>query len=114
MKLGPYDAKDFSDNNPAFTKTGGDNWFMILNNTLYINGDLKQKFEDFSLSPCRVWLSKDGKRYAVVSDDSILFSDGSSYPYPVKIDSQEKNGKVFMIWLSLEKKKDLAIYSREL
>jgi hypothetical protein len=112
-KLGPFDAKEFSGDNPAFAKTGGDNWFMILNNALYINGDLKKKFESFHLSSCRVWLSKDGERYAIVSDDSILFSDGSAYAFPIKIDSVEKDGKILMVWVSLENKTDLVLYSRE-
>jgi hypothetical protein len=113
-KIGPFDAKEFSGRNPAFTKTGGENWIMIVDNTLYVNGKVLQKFEGIDLQACRVWLSKDGKRFAVVSYEDIRFSDGSSFPYPLKMGSFEKDGKTLMRWVALENERELVEYTREL
>ncbi len=113
-KLGPFDVQGFYTDNPTFTKTGGDNWIMVIDDTLYINGVLVKKFENISLSTCNIWLSKDGKRYAIISYDKILFSDGSAYNYPLKPSSSEKDGKVYLNWLSLENEKDLVSFSKEI
>jgi|GEM_PF-2241434 hypothetical protein len=113
-KLGPFDPQSFYTDNPTFTRTGGDNWIMVRDNALYVNGALVKKFEDTDLDICKIWLSKDGKRYAIVNWDKIVFSDGSAYPYPVKVANQESNGKIIMKWVSLENERDLVLYSREI
>jgi hypothetical protein len=113
-KLGPFDAREFYFNSLTYTKTGGDNWIMRMDNTLYINGIEKRKFEDIDLNSCKVWLSKDGKKYAVASWDKIVFYDGAVYQYPIKITGLEKDGKIIMKWVSLENEKDLVVYSGEL
>lgn len=114
QKFGPYEAQRLSSDNPTFTKTGGDNWIMILDNTLYINGTLIKKFDNLDLNTCHIWLSKDGKRYAIVSYDKIVFSDATSYPYPIKTFAADKDGKTMIKWVCLENEKDLVVYSREL
>jgi hypothetical protein len=113
-KLGPFDTQTFYSNNPAFTRSGGDNWIMVVDNTLYINGKIIKKYEDTDLNTCRIWLSRDGKRYAIISYDKVIFSDGNSYSYPLVPSSYEKDGKIFIKWLSLEHEKDLVLYSKEL
>ena len=111
-KLGPFDPGTFSSNNPAFIKTGGENWIMSIDNNLYINGKQVKKFDDLDLNPCDIWVSKDGKRFAAASYDKIVFSDGSVYKYPIRINCIENNGKTTLKWISLENEKDVVLYSR--
>lgn len=113
-KLGPYKHDAFFSNNPGFTKTGGDNWIMIINNELYINGVKTNTLPDGGIDPCNVWLSRDGKKYAVLSYDKIYFSDGKVYENPLEPSAVEKDGKITVRWATLENEKDLVVYSREL
>ena len=89
---------------------------MIIDNALYINGLKIKQFstDNTSLNMCNIWISLDGKRYAVLSYKEILFSDGSSYPAPVNLDIEKKDGKTFLKWIALENEKDLVSYSKEL
>jgi hypothetical protein len=111
-KFGPYPAEQISSDNPAFCKTGEDNWYMILEDALFINGN-KVK-EGISSGTCNVWISGDGKRYAVVGYDKIIFSDGSSFTAPLKLEVETNNGKTVLKWLALENEKNLVFYSKEL
>lgn len=115
-KFGPYPASDIYESSPAFCRTGGDNWYMVSDNTLYINGvKVKQyAYDQISFSTCDVWLTPDGKRYAIAGYDKILFSDGSSGPAPLKTDCEMKDGKVILKWISLENGKDIVACSREI
>jgi hypothetical protein len=114
QKLGPFKPSDLYTNNPAFTKTGGENWIMVMDNTLYINGVVKKKFDDMDLNTCKIYLSADGKRFAVSSYDKILFYDGAEYSYPLEINIIDNGAKTTMKWVSLENEKDLVLYSRDL
>lgn len=113
-KLGPYDLNAFYSNNPAFTKTSGDNWIMIMDDVLYVNGGKVKEFPNTGISTCQTWLSKDGKKYVVVTYDKITFSDGKVYEYPIEPSVSEKDGKITVKWAALENEKDLVFYSREL
>jgi hypothetical protein len=115
-KFGPFPASEISENNPGFCITGGENWYMVLDNALYINGKLVKQYssDEIYLDICKIWISADGKRYVIESYDKILFSDGSTYPTPVKVDIEKKEGKTYLKWLSLENEKDLVLYSKEL
>ncbi|HEX2935750.1 MAG TPA: hypothetical protein VHO72_10390 [Bacteroidales bacterium] len=113
-KFGPYPVGSVSDNNPAFCKTGGDNWYMVLDNVLYINGLKVKEFNDISPSACNVWISADGKRWMVSDYDKMVFSDGSKYSAPIKISTENKEGKTILKWVSFENEKELISYSREL
>jgi hypothetical protein len=113
-KLGPYDLNAFYSDNPGFTKTGGENWIMTLNNALYINGTKVKDFPDMDLNACKTWVSSDGKRYVVISYDKIVFSDGKSYENPVEFTVEDKGGKLLVKWVSFENEKDLVLYSKSL
>lgn len=113
-KLGPYPHDAFYSTNPGFPATGGENWIMTVNNELYINGVKANVAPDVSIDPCHVWLSGDGKRYAVGSYDKIFFSDGKIYDHPLESAAAEKGGKLTIRWITLENEKDLVAYSREL
>lgn len=113
-KLGPYELNAFYSSNPAFTKTGGENWIMTLGETLYINGVKVKDYPDIDLNTCRIWLSADGKKYVIISYDKIIFSDGKAYDNPIEPNTAEKNGVINVSWVSLENEKDLVLYSRAL
>jgi len=115
-KFGPYPAQSISNNNPAFCKSGGGNWYMVLDNELYINGTSVKKFsyDEINVSTCNVWLSADGKKYAVTSYDKIIFSDGTSFTAPLKLEADGKDGKTMIKWISLENEKDLVAYTKDL
>lgn len=113
-KFGPYPVNSVSDNNPAFSKTGGDNWYMVLDNALYINGLKVKEFTDMYPSTCNVWISADGKRWMISDYDKMIFSDGSKYSAPIKISTENKEGKTILKWVSFENEKELISYSREL
>jgi hypothetical protein len=113
--LGKYPASKLSSDNPAFCQTGGDNWYMILDNNLYINGNLVRS-GDNSLyhNPCKIWISADGKRYAINDYSKILFSDGNSYPPPIQLKVEKSGTKTILKWIALENETDLVSYSKEL
>jgi hypothetical protein len=113
-KFGPYPVESISDYNPAFCKTGGENWYMLIDNTLYINGIKIKEFTDITPSTCNIWISTDGKRYVVIDYDKMYFSDGSKYNAPIKITTANKDGKTLFKWVAFENGKELISYSREL
>lgn len=113
-KYGPYDPSIFSTNNPGYCKTGGDNWFLIDGSDLYVNGRLLMNLGDEYPRPCDVWLSKDGLRAAVATFDKLYFSDGKTYPFPLRISLTDNGGTTYLSWISFEEEKHIVRYSRPL
>ena len=113
-KFGPYDPTIFGTNNPAYCKTGGDNWFLINGSDLFVNGKLLMNLGDEYPTSCDVWLSRDGMRAAVATYDKLYFSDGKIYPYPLRISLTEKDGTAYLSWISFEEQKHIVRYSRPL
>jgi hypothetical protein len=113
-KLGPYPIDSFSGNNPAFCKTGGENWFMTIGRKLYVNGAVLADLGSDNVSNDDIWLSPDGKRYAIKTYDNIKFSDGSTFNYPLMIRFSQKDGKTWITWVSLENERDIVLYSKPL
>ena len=113
-KFGPYDPKKITGYNPAFIKTGGDNWLLTLDSKLYINGKITRELSNERISPANIWLTEDGKRYVIIVYNRIEFSDGSVYKDPLKIRIMTDNKKITVWWLSFENGKDIVLYSRNL
>jgi hypothetical protein len=114
-KLGPYPKDTFDGSNPAFCKTGGENWFMTVESKLYINGIEVADLGTTGISNDNIWISNDGKRYAINTYDFIKFSDGSTYNFPIMIKVSKKDEKTILItWVSLENEKDIVLYSKPL
>jgi hypothetical protein len=111
-KFGPYNPKKITGYNPAFSKTGGDNWLLTMDSKLYINGKLVQSLPDEKISPANIWLTEDGKRYAVIVYNRIEFHDGKIFNDPLKIRISVANNKITVWWLSYENEKDIVLNSR--
>jgi len=58
--------------------------------------------------------SEDGKKYALLSYESLIFSDGVKFPFPLKLVTRVRNGETVFKWLALENKKDFVVYQRAL
>jgi hypothetical protein len=113
-KSGPYDPKKITVNNPAFIKTGGDNWVLTMDSKLFINGTAVKELRNEQITPANVWLTDDGKRYVIVVYNRIEFSDGSFYNDPLKIRIAINSNKITIWWLLLENEKDIVLYSKTL
>ena len=87
---------------------------MVIGNKLYVDGTLLKDFGDFYINPCDIWLSEDGRRYAVRSYDKLVFSDGNEYSFPLKVIWEKKNGVIHLSWVSFENERDIVLYSRDL
>jgi hypothetical protein len=109
-KLGPFENLN-----------SGETWFCRTNNGLlyrmgydvYLNGSKLYTLSD-TPDPCTFWLSSDSKRYAVVSYDKLLFSNGESYPYPLEVELIIENGKMYLSWVALENGTNLVLFKKEL
>jgi hypothetical protein len=108
-KYGPYDPKKITGYNPAFIKTGGDNWLLTMDSKLYINGKVTRDLTNERISPANIWLTEDGKRYVIIVYNRIEFSDGSVYKDPLKIRIMTDNKKITIWWLSFENGKDIVL-----
>jgi hypothetical protein len=114
-KIGPYKLGGYASDNPAFNITGGDNWYFIDENKLYVNGTLLKDFGDSSPSTNNIWLSPDGKRYAAfLNYEKLVFTDGQSFESPLDIKSDIQNGKAYLTWLTYNSNKQIVLYNKAL
>lgn len=113
-KFGPYNPRKISADNPAFIKTGGDNWLLTMDSRLYINGKAVRDLPNDQISPSNIWITEDGKRYVIVFINRIEFSDGQVFKDPLKIRILNNQNKTTLWWLSFENEKDIVLYARNL
>jgi hypothetical protein len=113
-KFGPYDPKQLSPNNPAFSKTGGDNWLLTMNSKLFINGVFVKDLINEHISPANIWLSADGKRFAIIGFDRIEFSDGLLIKDPLTLRITTDRNQITIWWLSIENEKDITLNSKKI
>ena len=111
-KFGPYNPNKINPNNPAFSKTGGDNWLLTMNSKLFLNGIKTKDLINDQISPANIWLSPDGKRYVIIVYNRIEFSDGIIIKDPLKFRIQIQQNNITVWWLSVENEKDIVLYSK--
>jgi len=109
QKFGPY--KDGFNSDAVWFQ--GKNWFFYMDGSLYMNGKLLFNSET-TIDKCTFWISADGKRWAFADYEKINFSDGKTYPFPLKMVKEEEAGKIFIKWVSIENSKDIVLYRREI
>jgi len=109
-KFGPYgmDFKDF------WFSVGNNNFFFLDGIQLFMNGTptLTLKIEPFS--PCDFYPNADGRKYALFTLESLVFSDGNKYPYPLNIITFQEGGQTMIKWVALENHKDIVVYQRSI
>jgi len=104
-KFGPFPSQ-FGRNDFWFPAGSNDLYFM-LDGQIYRNGQpfLKSK----SIDPCAFYPGPDGKSYAYIDYEKIVFSDGQKYASPLELSVFAENGKTVFKWLVLENDKDLVV-----
>ena len=93
-------------------------WYAKSSNDLYYrvgddvfrNGALM--FKAGSFDRCQFYPSPDGKTYAMSNYESIVFSDGQSFPSPLDVLVLQRAGKTVYRWITLENNKKLVVYER--
>jgi hypothetical protein len=107
-KFGPYgmDFKDF------WYSVGNNNFFFLDGNQLYVNGTPTITLRIDPFSPCDFYPSADGRKYALCTLESLSFSDGQKYPFPLSVITFPEGGQTMLKWISLENKKDIVVYQR--
>jgi hypothetical protein len=109
-KFGPFKSS-FSASSFWFPGVGNDLYFRV-GEQVFRNGN--PHFKAASLDPCDFYPSPDGRAYALFTYESVVFSDGQTYPYPLDIVVFEDKGKTQFKWISLENNKDLVVYQRSM
>ncbi|MGA2587588.1 MAG: hypothetical protein ABSF88_11280 [Candidatus Aminicenantales bacterium] len=107
-KYGPFKSS-FGAHDVWFPKTSNDMYFHV-NDQLFRNGAPMMKADSFD--PCQFYPTPDGKAYAMLTYENIVFSDGKTYPAPLDIVVFQDGGKTVFKWITLENNKDIVVYQR--
>lgn len=103
--FGPFDSLG----GVWFARTGNDLYFtakgQLLRNGVPVPGVQPP-------DPCDFYPSADGTSYAVVSYESIAFSDGKTFPSPLNVSASEAKGKTIYRWIALEHSREIVVYQR--
>jgi hypothetical protein len=111
--FGPFTTELYGSLNPGFGINSGERWHMVADGKLYINGNHVMDVEEGTVIS-DFWWSLSGNNYAYSTYESIVFSTGESFPYPLEVKAVEENGKTVIKWLSLENEKDFIFYQKTL
>ena len=106
--FGPFDD-NFGSSSFWYPKTSNDLYCRVRDDVLR-NGALLFKADSFD--SCNFYPSPDGKSYAMFTYESIVFSDGQSYPSPLDVLVVARAGRTVFRWISLENEKRLVVYER--
>jgi hypothetical protein len=107
-KFGPYgmDFKDF------WYSVGNNNFFYLDGNQLYMNGTPTITLRIDPFSPCDFYPSADGRKYALCTVESLAFSDGQKFPFPLSVITFPEGVQTIIKWVALENRKDIVVYQR--
>jgi hypothetical protein len=108
--FGPF--QEYIMNGPRYSISGLKNWHMVSEQKLYINGQQKHVFVDEWPDSDDIWVSSDGNTFAWLTWNSLRFSDGKSYDYPLHVDYCWVNDHYQIIWICLEEN-SFVRYSRD-
>ncbi len=106
--FGPF-SSSFDSGSFWYPGSSNDLYYRI-GNDVFRNGSLL--FKAGSFDRCDFYPSADGKAYAFSTYESIVFSDGKSYPFPLDIVVVPRGNKSLFRWITLENDKKLVVYER--
>ncbi|GHN00145.1 hypothetical protein WSM22_16340 [Cytophagales bacterium WSM2-2] len=96
----------------AWYSAAGNHMLMLMKSQLYFDGHVIKTFEDgSSQEPCNLYVSNDGKGVTIVKNNTLSFSDGDYFEYPLKIAVVNSAGKSYFKWMALENQ-EVVIYQK--
>lgn len=108
---GPFSTGEESNNNPGLSLSAQGHWVFSSGTKLIIDGIEVYDFQDMYFESSQVWLSPDTKQWAIKFYEKLLFSDGSEYPYPTRVNYCNEDHS-HIEWITLENENELVHYSR--
>jgi hypothetical protein len=106
--FGPFDSS-FAPYSFWYPASSNDLYYRV-NDNVYRNGTLMLTASSFD--DCNFYPTPDGKKYAMFNYESIVFSDGKTFPAPLDIVAFQRAGKTIFRWITLENNKRLVICER--
>jgi hypothetical protein len=106
--FGPFESS-FGGNSFWYPKSSNDLYYGV-GDGVFRNGTLMLTSEAFD--SCAFYPTADGKKYVMFTYESIVFSDGQTFPSPLDIIAVQRQGKTVFRWITLENNKRLVVYER--
>jgi len=106
--FGPFESS-FDSYSFWYPKSSNDLYYRV-GDDIFRNGTLL--FKAGSFDRCNFYPSPDGKTYAMYTYESIVFSDGRSFPSPLDVVVFPRGGQTVFRWITLENEKKLVVYAR--
>jgi len=98
--------------NGAWFSATGNHIVSLSQSQLYLDGQAIKNFANGETpNPCDLFLSSDGKGITQIKNNTVSFSDGDYFEYPLKIAIVYVNGKPYYKWMALENK-EVVIYQK--
>jgi hypothetical protein len=106
--FGPFKSS-FQGHSFWYSKSSNDLFYRV-GDDIFKNGILW--FRAGSFDRCQFYPTADGKAYAMATYESLIFSDGKSFPSPLDAVAFERPGKTVFRWITLENDKNIVLYER--
>jgi hypothetical protein len=103
---GPFEGS-FSSNSFWYPRSANDLYYRVDDDVIR-NGALMFKAESFN--DCSFYPSPDGKKYAMFTYESIVFSDGRTFPSPHDVIAVQRQGRTVFRWITLENNRKIVVY----
>lgn len=106
--LGPFESS-FGSSSFWYPSSSSDLYYRV-GDDIFRNG--ARLFKAASFDKCNFYPSLDGRTYALSTYESIVFSDGRTYPSPLDIVIFPRGNRTVFRWITLENDKKLVVYER--
>jgi len=98
--------------NGVWFSATGNHVVSLSQNQLYLDGQVIKTFTNDEIpNACDLFVSSDGKGVTLIKNNTVSFSDGDYFEYPLKIAIVNVGGKPYYKWMVLENK-EVVVYQK--
>jgi len=106
-----YETSFTSGFNGVWFSAMGNHVAFLSQNQLYLDGQIIKTFNEGSPKACDLFVNSDGKGATQIKNNTISFSDGDYFEYPLKVAIVYVGGKPYYKWMALENK-EVVVYQK--